>query len=79
MKLFYYANEFLKRSDWKDLALVKICLCSIGILIGLCVPKEKKRPVKYFALAGMLLTYIPLMEKFFRVISGGSKRAKEIQ
>lgn len=78
MKLFYYADEFLKRSNWKDLAFVKICLCSIGILIGMGIPKEKKRPVKYLALAGALLTYIPLMEKFFRVVSGGPKRAKEI-
>lgn len=40
--LFSYANEYVKESDWKDLALVKFCLCATGVMIGLCIPKEKK-------------------------------------
>ena len=67
-KLFECANQYLKESDWKDLALVKFCLCAIGIMIGLSVPKEKK---KYpFILAGIIFvaTYIPLMMKFGKIV-----------
>ena len=34
-KLFGYADTYVKRSDWKDLAMIKFCLAAIGLLIGL--------------------------------------------
>lgn len=66
-KLFECADQYLKKCDWKDLALIKFCLCAIGIMVGLCVPKEKK---KYpFIAAGIVFvaTYIPLMIKFGKI------------
>lgn len=33
-RLLEIGNLYAKESDWKDFALVKICLCSMGILIG---------------------------------------------
>ncbi len=33
-KLFELGNQYVKESDWKDLALVKFCLCAMGIIIG---------------------------------------------
>lgn len=66
-KLFKCTDLYIKESNWKDLALVKFCLCAIGVMIGLSIPKEKK---KYpFLLAGLIFlsTYIPLMVKFGRV------------
>lgn len=41
--LFSCANQYVKESDWKDFALVKLCLCAIGVMIGLAVPKRKRR------------------------------------
>ncbi|WP_417298267.1 permease of phosphate ABC transporter, partial [Eisenbergiella porci] len=58
--LFSYANEYVKESDWKDLALVKFCLCATGVMIGLCIPKEKKKVPLLIAGAVFTVTYIPL-------------------
>lgn len=55
-------------TDWRDLALVKFCLCAIGVLLGLCVPARHKKPVAGLAACVFLVTYIPLMAKFFRVL-----------
>lgn len=63
-KLFACADQFIKESDWKDLALVKFCLCAMGIMIGLCIPKEKKKYPFLMAFTVFLVTYIPLMVKF---------------
>ena len=35
LKLFEIGNAYIKQSDWKDLALVKACLFSMGILTAL--------------------------------------------
>lgn len=67
-KLFECANAYLEECDWKDLALLKFCMCAVGIMIGLCVPKEKK---KYpFVIAGIVFaaTYIPLMGKYVKTV-----------
>ncbi|MBS6196627.1 MAG: permease of phosphate ABC transporter [Clostridiales bacterium] len=69
-KVFACADQYLRESDWKDLAMVKFCLCAMGIMIGLCVPKEKK---KYpFVAAGIVfvVTYIPLMAKYIKIFAG---------
>lgn len=67
-KLFENANQYVKESDWKDLAFIKFCLCSMGILIGTQVaPKHKKAVVAVSALV-FILTYIPLMTKFFKIV-----------
>ena len=31
-KLFGYANRYLEKSDWRDIAMLKFCLFSMGIL-----------------------------------------------
>ena len=41
MKLFQVADRYCKESSWKILALLKICLFSIGVMVGMLVPKEK--------------------------------------
>lgn len=67
-RLFDWGSAYIRECDWKDLALVKFCLCAMGVLIGLCVP-EKKRKIPLI-LAGLvfLASYIPLMVKFGRVV-----------
>mgnify|MGYP000212821489 CR=1 FL=1 len=42
-KLFGYADEYIRKSDWKDMALVKFCLMSIGLMIGMFVPKGEEK------------------------------------
>lgn len=66
-KLFDLADRYLEESDWKDLAMLKFCLAAIGLLIGLQIPKEKKKPAALAAGTMFLLTYVPQMAKFFRI------------
>ena len=68
MKLFEYANGFCKETTWKDLALLKLCLCAIGVMLGLCVSKEKKRPALLAAAAVFAGTYPPLMVRFIQSV-----------
>ncbi len=70
-KLLDYADMFAKQSSWKDFALVKFCLCAIGVIIGVLLPKTVMLPVLIIAVTVFILTYIPLMIKFFKVVSRG--------
>lgn len=76
-KLFKCADQYLQESDWKDLALIKFCLCAIGIMIGLCVPKEKKKYPFLAAAAVFVVTYIPLMAKFGRIVVRSVREKEE--
>ncbi len=66
-KMFDAANRFLETSDWKTLAVMKFCLISLGVMLGMCVGKRHKR--KVFAVAGLvfLATYVPLMLKLYKI------------
>ncbi len=75
-ELFDCADEYVRRSSWKDLALIKLCLCAIGVMLGLCVPKEKRRPILIVTAVVFLATYIPLMVKFVRIICERLRRSE---
>lgn len=66
-KLFANANEYLRRSDWKDLSALKLCLLALGILIGMYIPASARTAVLVIAGIVFIVTYIPLMKKFFDV------------
>ena len=34
MKLFKLANRYIQESDWRTLAALKLCLLSIGLIVG---------------------------------------------
>ncbi len=67
-KLLDYSNEFVKQSDWKDLALIKFCLCAAGVMWGMALPKKAHKPVAFLAVSVFVATYIPLMLKLFRIM-----------
>ena len=33
-KLFCYADRYLEKSDWRDIAMLKFCLFSMGFFAG---------------------------------------------
>ena len=68
-KLFYYADKYIAESRWKDLAMIKFCLFSMGILAGMRVPENHRKQAGWAAATVFAATYIPLMAKFFSVIS----------
>ena len=67
-KLLGYADKYLKKSNWKDMALLKFCLFSMGILAGMQLPARNKKKVQAVAFCVFWATYIPLMAKFIGVI-----------
>ncbi len=68
-KLFYYADKYIEKSNWKDLAMLKLCLFAIGILGGMRIPEKNRKQAGWIAAAVFVATYIPLMAKFFSVIA----------
>ena len=58
------ANRYLSACDWRDIAVPKICLCALGVLLGLAVPGRKKRPAAWAAALVFAAAYVPLMAKF---------------
>ena len=67
-KVFQAADRYIKTSDWKIIAAVKFCVMAFGIIIGMFVRKEHRRPVLLGAVSVFLLTYIPLMRRMVRFI-----------
>ena len=68
-KLFDAANRYIETSDWKIIAVLKFCLISLGMRIGMFIAPKHRKPVLLGALAVFIATYIPLMVKFFRVFT----------
>ncbi len=68
-KLFDAADRYLETSDWKTIAVLKFCLISLGLIAGMQIRPEHKRPVLVAALSVFAVTYVPLMAKFFRVFA----------
>lgn len=66
-KLFRSADKYLEKSDWKDIAVIKFCLCSMGIMIGAALPEKSRKAVILGSAAVFAATYIPLMGKYFGV------------
>ena len=70
MKLFEAANRYVETSDWKIIAVLKFCLISLGMMVGMMIKPEHKRRVFLGALGVFGITYIPLMVKFYRIFAG---------
>ena len=66
-KLYELGNRYAAQSDWKDFALTKLCLFSMGIAAGTMVSAKYRKAVIGAAAAGFAVSYIPLMTKLFRV------------
>ncbi len=68
-KLFEAADRYIRSCDWKIIAVLKFCLISLGMMIGMLIRPDKKKPVFLGALGVFCLTFIPLMIKFYRVFT----------
>ena len=67
MILFELANRYCKESNWKTLFLLKICLFSIGIIVGVLLPDTFEIGVLIIFGILFLITYIPLMLKLYKL------------
>ena len=66
-KLLNLGNRYASKSSWKDFALVKFCLFSMGLFVGTQIPDKYKRKAIGTAACVFFATYIPLMGKVFRI------------
>lgn len=66
--VFEYADGYVKSIDWKDISLLKICLCAAGIMIGLSIPEHKKKCSFAAACVVFTVSYIAIIAKFTKMI-----------
>ena len=66
--LFNSADAYLQRSDWRDFALIKFCLFSMGVIAGILLPSKAKKPAIATAAVVFVATYIPLMVKYVKIV-----------
>ncbi len=66
-QLFAISDSFLKQSNWTTIALLKICLLSMGVILGFAVPAQHKKWVLILASGLFTITYIPLMKQLLHV------------
>jgi hypothetical protein len=66
--LFELGNQYAKESDWKDFALLKFCLCAVGIMIGTQVTPKYKKIVVCASAGVFIAAYIPLMMKVCKIM-----------
>lgn len=63
-KLLSAADAYIAKMNWRDLALVKLCLCAAGVMLGLAAPKRLRKWAALGAVAVFVATYLPIMLKF---------------
>lgn len=64
MKLLDAADIYLSRCKWQDMALLKCCLCAMGIIFGMSLPKKGRKFFWIVAPLVFVVTCVPLMMKF---------------
>ena len=67
--LFKAADKYAGEADWKELGLLKICLLSLGMLLGMKFAPKHRKTLFGICLTMFVVTYIPLMAKFFRLLT----------
>jgi uncharacterized membrane protein YoaK (UPF0700 family) len=72
--LLQTADRYLQESNWKDLALIKLCLFSVGTIVGMLLPQKYRKPALIVTLLLFLATYLPLMIRFVRMLTGKKRR-----
>lgn len=66
--IFELGNRYANESSWKDFALLKFCLCAMGIIIGTNVTPKYKKTATIISAVVFIAAYIPLMTKLFKII-----------
>lgn len=62
-------DEYIKQSKWTDFALLKVCLAAAGVMVGLSIPRQKKKSAFWGSTIVYAATSIPLMMKFLPILA----------
>ena len=65
-KLFEFADEYIALLKWRHFSMIKFCLISLGVLIGVLVPSNAKAALGIVAGLIFIGTYIPIMAHFIK-------------
>ncbi len=66
-QLLELGNRYAAKSDWRDFALTKICLFSLGVITGSCIKPQNKKCARIMAVGAFGATYIILMKKVYDI------------
>ena len=58
------AEDYTKQAGWRDLAELKCCMCALGLLLGLAVPRRWRKKAGRGAAVLFAATCIPQAAKF---------------
>lgn len=64
-KLTSFADEAIQDFNWKDIRNLKICVLSIGVILGTAIPSRKKKPVIFVCGVLYVVTLVMLFSKMF--------------
>lgn len=67
-KLFALADLFLARADWRDLALLKLCLFAAGVIAGLYIPGRHRKCALIAALVVFGATWLGVMGRLISAL-----------
>ena len=73
-KLFEAANRYIVTSDWKIIAVLKFCLISLGMMLGMWIRPKHRKPIFIGALWVFIASYISLMVRFYRVFTDSGEK-----
>lgn len=59
----------LKDMDLEDMAALKVCLLSLGVLGGIAIPGKGRKPAVLLSSFLFVGTWVPLMTKFFACLT----------
>lgn len=61
-------RRMVRALELRDVAALKLCMLSLGVLLGLAVPARRRRFPALLAAATFAGTYVPLMWKCLRLM-----------
>ncbi|GLB32611.1 hypothetical protein LAD12857_45340 [Lacrimispora amygdalina] len=61
------ADQYIRQCRIRDFALLKICLCAVGMIIGLSIPEKKRKWPLAAAGFVFMFSYVLLMAEFLKI------------
>lgn len=62
------ADEYLKKWGVCEVALLKLCVCAAGVLLGLAVPRRHRNKAAIAASIIFSVTYVLVMLPFLKLL-----------
>ncbi len=71
------ADAYMKDSDWTDLVLLKFCMVSFGVIVGVLMARKKRTPMLIISSIIFIATFIPIMIRFLPTFFEDAKKVYE--